>query len=179
MSRIAQITPEQATGQTAQIYGSIQKQLGGVPNIFQALGAHPQALAAFLNLHSGLTTLSGADKEALALIVAEENGCDYCLAAHTFLGRKHGLSTEETLVIRQGGATDPKRNALIRMAREIVDRKGRVSDEAYQAYLDAGYTEAQVPEVLLAVVENLFTNYFNNLNGTAIDFPAAPALTHA
>ncbi len=176
MNRLPSVSPEQATGQTAQIYAAVKKQLGVVPNLFQALGTHPQALEAFLHLNAGLTTLSGADKEAISLAVSQVNGCDYCLAAHTLLGQKHGLSAEETRVIRQGRATDPKRDALIRFVREIADRKGAASDESLQAFLAAGYQESQVPEVVLAVVQNVFTNYFNNLNRTEVDFPAAPAL---
>jgi len=176
MSRITTVTPANATGQTAAIYATITKALGGVPNLYQALGAHPQTLEAFLHLNAGLTSLSGADKEAIALAVAQVNDCDYCLAAHTFLGGKHGLSADETLVIRKGGATDPKRNALIRFTREVVENKGAVAEETYQAFLTAGYKEAQVPEVFLAVVQNIFTNYFNNFNNTEVDFPAAPAL---
>lgn len=176
LPRLAPLAPAQATGQAAQIYAGIQKQLGVVPNLYQTLGAHPQALEAFLHLHAGLTTLSGPDKEAIALAVAQVNGCGYCLAAHTLLAQKHGLSADETLVIRQGGASDPKRNALVRLVREIVETKGAASDAAYQAFLDAGYGETQVPEVFLAVVQHLFTNYFNNFNRTVVDFPAAPVL---
>jgi AhpD family alkylhydroperoxidase len=176
MPRLPRISVEQATAPTSELYAAIKKHLGVVPNLFQTLGAHPQALEAYLHLDSGLTTLSGPDKEAISLTVAEANGCDYCLAAHTVLGKMRGLAPEEMLKIRQGHATDPKRNALIRLVREIVEKKGAVSDETFQGFLDAGYSTSQVPAVMLAVVQNVFTNYFNNLNGTEIDFPAAPAL---
>ncbi|HEY8965922.1 MAG TPA: carboxymuconolactone decarboxylase family protein [Candidatus Methylacidiphilales bacterium] len=176
MSRLAPIAPETAEGQTAEIFAKLKKQIGAVPNIFRSLAVHPQALGAYLNIESGATTLSGADKQAIALATGEINGCEYCLAAHTLIGKGFGLSLEETKKIRQGGATDPKRNALVRLVNEIVENRGRVSQGAYQAFLDAGYTAAQIPEVLLVVTQNLFTNYFNNLNGTEVDFPAAPSL---
>ena len=176
MSRITPISVEQATGQTSQLYSAIQKQLGGVPNLFQAIGTNPHVLEAFLHLNAGLGSLSGSDKEAISLAVAQNNGCDYCLAAHTVLGKMSGLNENEMLSIRQGGESEPKRDALLRFVQEIVNNKGAVSDTTYQAFRSAGYEENQIPEVLLAIVQNIFTNYFNNLNQTVVDFPAAPAL---
>ena len=87
-----------------------------------------------------------------------------------------GLNENEMLSIRQGGESEPKRDALLRFVQEIVNNKGAVSDTTYQAFRSAGYEENQIPEVLLAIVQNIFTNYFNNLNQTVVDFPAAPAL---
>jgi AhpD family alkylhydroperoxidase len=176
MPRLTSLSVEQATGQAAQLYSAIQKQVGVVPNLYQAIGVNSHVLEAVLHLNAGLGSLSAPDKEAIALAVAESNSCDYCLAAHTYLGKAHGLEESEMLAIRKGGATDGKRNALIRFVREIVDRKGAVADETYQAFLAAGYEEQQVPAVVLAVVQNIYTNYFNTLNQTVVDFPAAPAL---
>ena len=175
MSRISQVSVEQATGERAELYTAIKATLGSVPNLFQAVGASPRALKTFLGIGAGLRggLLSGAESEAIALAVAQANGCDYCLAAHTVVGGMRGLKGEEVIRNRRAESSDPKRNALLTLVSEIVTKKGRVSDATYQAFINAGYTEAHVPEVLLVVTENIFTNYFNNLNGTDVDFPPA------
>ena len=173
MSRIKAITPEQATGQTAELYSAIKSQLGGVPNIFQALGAQPKVLAAFLGLGPAQTSLTAIEKESIALAVAQANSCNYCLAADSVLGKKVGLSESDTVAARKGGATNPKTDALIKLAREITTERGHVSEGAYQAFLSAGYSDSVLAEVVLAVVQNIFTNYFNHANQTDVDFPAA------
>lgn len=173
MSRLKSVTVDQATGQTAALYSAIKGQLGGVPNLFQALGTNAKVLETYLGLSAAQASLSGAEKEAVALAVAQANSCAYCLAAHTALGKMSGLSEAEMISIRQGKSNDSKRQALVRFAREVVLEKGNVSDETLKTFKAAGYSESQVPEVVLAVVQNIFTNYFNHVNQTEVDFPAA------
>lgn len=176
MSRLTPVSVEQATGHTEKLYSTIKTALGGVPNLFQALGSAPKVLESVLGMGAALTSLSRSEKEAIALTVAQANSCDYCLAAHTLLGKKSGLSDEEIKAARKGGSAESKRDALVKLAREIVMEKGRVSDQTLKNFLNAGYKESQVPEVVLGVVENIFTNYFNHVNQTEVDFPAAPKL---
>jgi AhpD family alkylhydroperoxidase len=173
MSRIQAIKPESATGHTAEVYGAIKKALGGVPNLFQGIGANSYVLQTFLGLGPSLKLLSGKEQETIALVTAQKNNCEYCLAAHTMLGKMQGLSKEETLQIRQGKSQDTKQQALIRFVNEIVSEKGHVSDASLAELRAVGYTDAHVPEILLAVVINIYTNYFNHINQTVVDFPAA------
>lgn len=179
MSRLKKVSVEAAEGKTAELYSAIKGSLGGVPNLFQALGNNPRALEIFLGIGGGLKGghLSGVEQGAIALTVAQFNGCDYCLAAHTAIGSGVlKLSNEEMSANRKGTSTDKKRQALIELTRQIVGEKGHVSDSALASFRAAGYTDAHVPEVLLAVIQNVFTNYFNNLNRTEVDFPAAPKI---
>ena len=176
MPRLTPVKVEEATGQTAELYGAIKKQLGGVPNLFQALGANPKVLEAYLDFGASQSSLSGAEKEIIALTVAEINSCNYCLAAHTVLGKMNGLSPEDMIDARKGNATNEKRKALIQLSREIVSEKGHVSDTTLSHFFEAGYQNSQVHEVLMAVLTNIFTNYFNHINQTALDFPAAPKI---
>lgn len=173
MSRIKAIKVEEATGKTAELYSAIKSSLGGVPNIFQALGTSPHVLETFLGFGAAVKSLSAAEKESLALAVAQSNSCNYCLAAHTAIGKKVGLADEQIVSARRAQSGDKKIDALVKLAREIVTEKGHISDATYKNFISAGYTETQVPEVVLAVVQNIFTNYFNHVNQTEIDFPAA------
>ncbi len=178
MSRLSKVTAEQAEGKTAELYGAIKASLGGVPNLFQGLGTNPRALEIFLGIGGGLRggSLNLREQGSIALTVAQRNSCDYCLAAHTVLGKMGGLSENEMLANRQGGSEDQKKNALIKFVGEVVDKRGNVSDETLRSFRAAGYTDAHVGEILLSVVQNIYTNYFNNLNRTEVDFPAAPQL---
>lgn len=178
MSRLSKVTPEQAEGKTAELYGAIKASLGGVPNLFQGLGTNARALEVFLGIGGGLRggALSNREQESIALAVAQRNTCDYCLAANTVLGKMGGLSEAEMLANRQGGSEDQKKNALLKFVGEVVEKKGNVSDETLKAFRAAGYSDAHVGEILLSVVQNIYTNYYNNLNRTEVDFPAAPKL---
>ena len=173
MSRIKAITPEQATGHTAEVYSAITKALGKVPNLFQAVGVNSNALQTLLGIGPSLKTLSGPEKETIALVVAQKNNCGYCLSAHTLLASMHGISKEESLNIRKGSPQTAKQMALVNFVSEIVTEKGHVSDKTFSEFKAAGYTDAHIPDVLLAVVENFYTNFFNHINKTEIDFPLA------
>lgn len=176
MSRLKSISVENATGHTAALYSDIKRNLGGVPNLFQALGPSPKVLENYFAMSAAQSSLSGGEKALIALAVAQVNSCDYCLAAHTVLGGMSKLSAEEMTAARRGESPNEKRDALVKFAREIVLEKGRVSDQTLENFLAAGYTEAQVPEVVLGVAQNIFTNYFNHVNQTDVDFPAVPKL---
>ncbi len=173
MTRIKSITPDQATGHTAEVYGAIKKALGGVPNLFQGVGVNSNVLQTYLGLGPSLKLLSGAEQETIALVTSQKNNCDYCIAAHTVLGGMMGLKKEETLAIRKGNSADTKRQALVSFVSEVVSEKGRVSDRTLENLKQVGYTDAHVPEILLAIVATTFTNYFNHVNQTELDFPAA------
>lgn len=173
MPRLNAITPAQATGHTAEVYSAIKKSLGKVPNLYQGIGVNSNVLQTVLSIGPSLKLLNGTEQETIALAVAQLNNCDYCLAAHTLLGGMNGLKKEETIRIRQGKSEDSKRQVLVQLVIEIVREKGHVSDNTLNEFRSVGYTDAHVPEVLLSVVQNIYTNYFNHINRTEVDFPAA------
>lgn len=173
MTRLQNITPEQATGELVTTYDAIKKQMGGVVNLFQALGNNHQALTAYLQIGGLLkdSGLSAIELETISLLTAQLNGCEYCQSAHSALGKMAGMKPEEILSARNGHGSDAKSTALVRFVKEVISEKGRVSDSSFSALKSAGYTNAQVPAIFLSVVQNIFTNYFNNFNGTVVDFP--------
>jgi uncharacterized peroxidase-related enzyme len=135
----------------------------------------PAALMAVLQADGVLAagTLSKQDQETIKLIVSEVAGCDYCVAAHSLLGKMTGLKPETLKQIRTGQPTgDVKRDALAHFVRNLAQTSGTISDEEFSAIKAAGYNDAQLVDISLAIAVTIFTNVFNRINDTAIDFPA-------
>ncbi|WFU69291.1 carboxymuconolactone decarboxylase family protein [Bradyrhizobium sp. CB2312] len=175
MSRLSVPNLESDAGPSGQVYAQIKKAIGSVPNTFAAIAAHgPAALKAVLAADTVLSagSLSKRDQEAIKLVISEVAGCDYCVAAHSLLGKLAGLKPDELKNIRERRATgDEKRDALIRFVRELAQSSGTVSDDDFAAIRAAGYTDAQLVEISLAFATTVFTNVFNRINDTEIDFP--------
>lgn len=179
MSRLPQITPDQANPQLAKLFAAARSKLGRVPNLLRGLGNSTAALRGYLEFSSALSAGDGLDaklREIVALTVAQANGCEYCLAAHTAIGKMVGLSPEAIIAARRAdGINDPDR-AVARFADAVLRSRGRVDDEELAAFRDAGFDDSVVTEVVAHVALSVFTNYFNNLAETDIDFPAAAPL---
>jgi uncharacterized peroxidase-related enzyme len=174
-SRIA--TPASIAASPPAAHASLEavsKQLGIVPNMFRVIANSPAALEGFLGLNGSLGKgrIDARTRERLALAVAEVNGCDYCLSAHTYLGKNLAkLDDAEIAANREGGSSDPKAGAAVRFATQVVRARGHVTDAEVQAVKAAGYDDAQVIEIVLHVALNTLTNYVNEVAKTAIDFP--------
>ena len=175
MSRIAVPSIESATGATADIYAYVRKAAGSIPNLYAALGhLSPESLKAVLDAEGVLAagTLGKKDLETIKLLVSERTGCDYCVAAHAMLGRMAGLQPDALRQIRAGEPTgDAKRDALIRFVLILQTTQGTIAREAFDEIRAAGYTDAQLAEISLAIALTIFTNTFNRINDTDVDFP--------
>ena len=178
MNRIHPINPENANPKALEIVAAVKKALGIVPNMVATMAQSPAVASAYVGFSHALAqgSLSAKSRERLALVVAEENGCEYCLAAHTFLGGKAGLSEREILDNRRGSSDEPKVAAALAFARKLVQKRGQVNDADVAALREHGFTEGEIAEIIANVVLNIFTNYFNIAAGTKIDFPKAAAL---
>jgi len=160
-------------GSRAQL-SAVAKNLGSVPNLFRLVGNSPAALKGYLGLSNALSgaELDAKTQERIALAVAEINGCGYCLSAHTYLGRNVAkLDDAEITANRNGASSDPKASAAVRFAAQIVNTRGHVIDEELAAVTDAGFSAAEIVEIVLTVALNTFTNYVNEVAKTEIDFP--------
>jgi AhpD family alkylhydroperoxidase len=177
MTRLHTQAVTAATGQAAQLFTAIKGALGKVPNAYVGLGSNsPLALEAALNLDGALrkSSLCAKEIEAIKLAVSEAVACDYCLAAHTLLGKKTGLDSAAILALRHGTASgDARLDTLTQFARTLVTTRGSVPAEAVSAVQAAGYSDAQIVDTLLAITAITLTNLFNRVNDTALDFPAA------
>ena len=157
---------------------AVQAQLGSVPNMFRIIGSSPAALEGYLGLNSALGkgVLNAQTRERIALAVAEINGCDYCLAAHSYLGNLVKLSEAEIEAARRGTSSDVKAAAAVKFAVKVTRYRGGVSDTDVNAVRDAGYSDAEIVEIVAHVALNTLTNYINETLKTDIDFPVAKSL---
>src|SRR5713101_1204117 len=165
MSRLPTPPPnETAPGAPPPPLQGVKKQPSGVADLFRLVGNSPAALEGYLGLNGALSkgALEAPTHERIALAVAEINGCDYCLSAHSYLGKNLAkLSNAEIAANRNGGSTDPKADAAVRFAVKLVNARGHVADADIKAVKDAGYSDAQVIEIVLHVALNTLTNYVN------------------
>jgi uncharacterized peroxidase-related enzyme len=157
---------------------AVAKQLGSAPNMFRAVGLSPQALKGYLDLSGALShgALPAATRERIVLAIAEINRCGYCLSAHTYLGRNLAkLDDAEITANRNGASNDPKAAAAIRFATKVSRERGHITDADFAAVKAAGYSDAQIIEIVQHVALNTFTNLFNEVFETDIDFPVVTA----
>jgi uncharacterized peroxidase-related enzyme len=173
MSRLATVDPTTAEGQARTLLGRVERALGVTPNMMRAMASSPAVLDAYLQFSGALSKglLPAAVQEQIALVAAVENECGYCLAAHTVLGARAGVSEEDLADGRSARASDPKAEAALTFAKQIIATKGFVSDEDLAAVRAAGYGDGEIGEIVAAVALNTFTNYFNSVGQTTLDFP--------
>lgn len=177
MQRLTAVNPTEATGKARQLLEAVQTKLGMTPNLMKTLASAPAALEAYLNFGSALGTghLDAKFREQIALAVAQANSCDYCLSAHSAIGKMVGLQPSEIAASRQAHAEDAKRDAGLQFAQLLVMQRGEVSDQALAQVKAVGYTDGDVAEIVANVALNIFTNYFNHVAQTEVDFPKVSA----
>ncbi|HKV73701.1 MAG TPA: carboxymuconolactone decarboxylase family protein [Gemmatimonadales bacterium] len=176
MPRIYPIDPATATGDAATHLATTRKMFGRAPNVFATAANSPSTVGALVGLWAGVGsgTLGAKLGEQLAIVVAQSNGCEYCLSAHTALGKMHGLDDAELAAAKQAGSRDPKTAAMLKLALEINQSRGQVSDMVLGQARKAGITDSEIIEIIGHVALNVFTNYLNNVSETEIDFPVVP-----
>ncbi|MCY1014546.1 carboxymuconolactone decarboxylase family protein [Pyxidicoccus sp. MSG2] len=175
MSRIPTPASIEASPAAARpLLEAVKKQLGVAPNLFRVVANSPAALEGYLGLNGALGKgqLDARTRERIAMAVAEINGCDYCLSAHTYLGKNLAkLDDAELAANREGGSMDAMAAAAVRFASKVTRERGHVTDADVQAVKAAGYSDGQVIEIVLHVALNTLTNYVNEVAKTEIDFP--------
>jgi len=156
---------------------AVKSQLGTIPNLFRLIGHSPAALEGFLGLNAALgKTLDAKARERIALAVAEVNGCDYCLSAHSYLASNlAGLGEAEISANRRGHSHETRADAVVTLARKIALTRGRVEDVDLVTVRQLGFTDAQLVEIIVNVALNFLTNIVNNVADTQIDFPVVRA----
>jgi len=173
MSYVPLINATQTTADRAALLSQIQGAFGMVPNMFRAVANSPAALRSMWGSFGALGGGSISPKlgEQIAVAVANRNGCEYCLAAHTVLGRKAGATAEEMSAAQAGHAIDPKNDAALRFALLLVEHRGQVNGDDVRRLREAGVTDEGIVEIVAHVALNLFTNYVNVALNVPVDFP--------
>ena len=158
-------------------FDAIEKHLGVVPNMMRTMAQSPRVLEGYLALSGALSRgrLPAPLREQIAIAIAENNACNYCLSAHSALGRKAGLSDDQLAASRDGHAADIKANAALQFAVAVLQRHGGVSDQEFARVRDAGFSDGEIAEIIAHVALNVLTNYFNRAADTEIDFPLVTA----
>jgi len=181
MPRLQPIPLEQAEGKQRELLDAAKKKLGKHINIIASMANSPAVLEAYLGFSGamGHSKLSAKAREAVAMRIGEKNHCQYCVSAHTAVGKMVGYSEEETVKVRQGESSDPTIQAVVDLAGAISDTKGFISDEQFNAAKAAGLSDEEITEVVGLVALNYFTNFFNHVAETEVDFPKVELFAEA
>ncbi len=174
MSRLSIPSVTDAPSASKPLLDAVHQQLGVVPNLMKLLGNSPSGLEGYLSLNAALGkgSLDAKLRESLALAVAEFNGCDYCLAAHTYIGKNMvKLSDDEIAKARDAQAVNPSHAAALKFGLRVAAERGRVNDNDIALLRQAGFNDAQTVEIVLNVALNVPTNDVNNVALTDVDFP--------
>ena len=173
-------TRHQVTDANRAVFDQLERGLGFVPNLYATLALNDTALPDYLALQNRKSTLKAKEREVVNLVVSQVNDCAYCLAAHTALGKMNGFTEEQTLEIRRGRASfDAKLDALARFVKQIAERRGKPSVDATDEFLAAGFTQANLVDVIVTIGDKIVTNYLHGVTQVPVDFPAAPEFTEA
>ncbi|MDN5203092.1 carboxymuconolactone decarboxylase family protein [Fulvivirgaceae bacterium BMA10] len=178
MKNLEILSREQVAPETQQVFDNLKGAIGMVPNLYATAANSHKGLTALLGLGDALKggEFSGKEVEAIALAVGEANGCNYCLSAHTAIGKMQGFTEEETVKLRTGEIEDGKLNALTSLAKEITETRGLPSQDTVDRFFSVGYNKAALVELIGFVANNTFTNYLNHIADTTVDFPKVSAL---
>ena len=173
MPRIAIPTRAAAPPESHAILDGIEQKFGVIPNLFRLMAVSPRVLTGYSGLSGPLAgSFDLKTREQIAITVAQVNGCDYCLSAHSYIGANlAGLSEGDIAFSRGGSATDPRTAAIVGFAAAVAEHRGRVADTDVSAARLAGLSDPELVEIVALVADNFFTNLLNNVAETDIDFP--------
>jgi uncharacterized peroxidase-related enzyme len=170
-------TRDDVTPDNQAIFDNLKKALGFVPNLYATFAYSPTALGTYLALQNAKSSLKPKEREVINLVVSQVNDCEYCLAAHTALGKMLGFTDAQILEIRRGRASfDPKLDGLVRFVREVAEKRGHVSATTTDAFLAAGWSQANLVDAIMVVGDKSISNYLHGTTKIPVDFPAAEKL---
>jgi uncharacterized peroxidase-related enzyme len=181
MSRLTIPARADAPAASQPLLDAVDKQLGAVPNLFRLMSISPAVIQGALSLGEALShSLDARTRERIAIAVAQINGCDYCLSAHTYLGLNLvKIDGAEIALNRKGHSSDAKADGAVAFAAALARANGKVTDADLEAVRKAGYTDAQILEIVGVVIHNYFTNFLNHVADTDIDFPVVQSAVAA
>lgn len=181
MARLPIQSIESATGSNRDVFAAFQKALGTVPNMTRVMANSPAVLQSYAQFSGtmGTAKLSAKIREQIALLTAENNECTYCLSAHSVLGKLVGLDQAQIDGARRLESTDPRTLAALMFAQSVIDHRGGVGEADMGAVRAAGFTDAEIAEIVASVALNFFTNFFNRAFDVVVDFPRVEAQRHA
>lgn len=177
MSRLNVPDPEKAPEASKAMLKEVHKKMGMTPNLFRVLANAPAALEGYLGLLGAMagTSIDAGLREKVALAVAEENGCEYCLSAHTAIGGMLKVPAEQLSAAREAESANTKERAALRFAQALVRKRGLLTDGDVSELKDAGWTDGQAVELVAVTALNIFANYVGHVAEMPVDFPKVAA----
>lgn len=173
-------TRDQVSENNQAIFDQLKEGLGFVPNLYATYAHSDTALGDYLTLQNRKSTLKAKEREVINLVVSQINECQYCLAAHTALGKMNGFTDEQILEIRSGEVSfDEKIDALAKFVRDITINRSKPSAEALDNFFVAGYTKANLIDVIVVIGDKIISNFIHGATQVPVDFPAVPELQAA
>lgn len=170
-------TRESVTPENQQLFDGLQKGLGFVPNLYATFALSSTALADYLALQNRKSSLRAKEREVINLVVSQVNSCEYCLSAHTALGKMNGFTDSQILEIRTGQASfDAKLNALAAFVKDVTVNRGKTNGQSTDRLLAAGYTQENLVDILVIVGDKIISNFLFGITNIPIDFPRAAPL---
>jgi uncharacterized peroxidase-related enzyme len=181
MSRLQTIDPTAAQGRAKDLLDAVKSKLGLVPNMTRVMANSPAVLEGYLGFSGALAggLLNAKVREQLALLTAQRNHCDYCLSAHTAIGKMVGLKQEQIVASREGDGGNERATAALTFAKRVLEGKGQIDEADLAAVRAAGFSDGEIAEIIAHVALNVFTNYFNIAAQVDIDFPRVTYSTFA
>jgi uncharacterized peroxidase-related enzyme len=177
MTTINVPTREEVSATNQAIFDNLRKGLGMVPNLFATFAHSETALTTYMSIQNAKSSVSGKAREVVNLVVSQVNECQYCLAAHTMLGKMNGFTDEQVIEIRRGHASfDAKFDALARLTKGITVNRGHVAQALVDAFFAAGWTKENLVDAIVIIGDKTVSNYLHSTTKIPIDFPAAPTL---
>jgi len=173
MARLPILDQSTAPGKSKELLAAVQSKMKMTPNLTKVMANSPAVLEGYLGFSGALAggVLDPKLRELLALAVGQSNECQYCVSAHTVLGKMAGLPESELLAGRKGHSASPKFGAALSFAKNVVASRGKASPAEVQSLRDAGFSDGEIAEIISHVALNIFTNYFNNILDVDVDFP--------
>jgi AhpD family alkylhydroperoxidase len=181
MKKLFALNKEQASEQTKAIFENIEKSIGMLPNIYAVIGNSANSLASYLTFSEAQKngSFNAKEREVVFLAASEENGCSYCVSAHTAIAKMTGFSEEETIEIRKGVFSNQKISSLIKLTKSIINNRGNAEESLVNNFFDSGYDEKSLVDLVLLISEITFSNYIGKLAKPVVDFPKANDINKA
>lgn len=169
-------TREEVSATNQEIFDGLNKALGFVPNLYATIAYSDNGLKRLLDYQNAKTSLSNKEKEAVNLVVSQVNGCVYCLSAHTVLGKMNGFTEEQLFDIRRAKSENSKINALVKLAADLTENRGKANTANVENFFANGYTKENLVDLILQISDKTAMNYLHNLTKVPVDFPIASVL---
>ena len=170
-------TRDEVSSQNQAIFDTLKKSIGMVPNLFATFAHSETALGNYLAFQNARSSLMGKAREVVNLVVSQVNDCEYCLAAHTALGKMVGFTDAQIMELRHGHAGfDAKFDALARLTKNIVEQRGHADPDVVEAFFAAGWTKGDLVDAIVIIGDKTVSNYLHSVTKVPVDFPAAPSL---